>query len=386
MTTALVIGAGPAGLMAADVLGSAGVQVTLADQMPSPARKFLMAGKSGLNLTRAEDAERFLAAYGLVSQAFAEAVAAFGPEAVQHWAEGLGQAVFTGSTGRVFPRVMKASPLLRAWLARLDELGVVLRRHWRWEGFAGAGSVFATPEGQAEVAADITVLAMGGASWRRLGSDGEWAGRFGGQVAPFAASNVGLRRAWSRYMEPHFGAPLKAVALKAAGQVSRGEVVLTRDGIEGGGIYALTPQLRAGAALSLDLVPDRSAEDVAEKRAARAKVPVAHFLRSTLRLPAVKISLFQEIAKSEGLPDPLGRIKELPLAHEGLQPMDGAISTAGGLRFGALDGWMLRARPGVFAAGEMLDWEAPTGGYLITGCLASGRAAALQALDWAARG
>ena len=375
---ALVIGAGPAGLMAAEVLSEAGVSVLVADQMPSPARKFLMAGKSGLNLTK-EDAA-FDAAYGTVSTAFARAIADFGPKEVIQWAMGLGQEVFTGSTGRVFPVVMKASPLLRAWLQRLDSRGVQLRTRWRWDGWRDGRAVFDTPEGLQEIDADVTVLAMGGASWRRLGSDGEWAAQMPGLVAPFRAANVGLRVDWSAHMARWHGHPVKGVAFHAGDLTSRGEAMITDKGLEGGGIYSVSGAVRDGAPLTVDLLPDLSHADVATRLAQHGpKASWATRLRKALRLEGARAALLNEFGRpfSEDMASP---IKGLPVRHAGLLPMDEAISTAGGLRFDALDGFRLAGGARVYAAGEMLDWEAPTGGWLITGCLGTGRAAALQAL------
>jgi uncharacterized flavoprotein (TIGR03862 family) len=376
---ALVIGAGPAGLMAAETLARAGRRVTVLDAKPSPGRKFLMAGKSGLNLTKDEPAATFAAAYGAVPGPLAPMLAAFGPVAAMDWARDLGQPVFTGSTGRVFPVAMKASPLLRAWLARLDGLGVTLRTRWRWTGWLGDALAFDTPEGPRTLAPRVTVLALGGGSWARLGSDGEWTVHLaarGVPVVPFAASNVGLSVAWTPAMAPHMGAAVKAVALSAGPVTSRGEVVLTDRGIEGGGLYPLAPAIRAGHALTLDLAPDLALAEVARRLSApRGKRTVAEHLRRTLGLPGVKRALMTEFARP--LPaDPAALaalVKALPIRHDGPRPLDEAISTAGGLPFAALtDGLELRALPGVFAAGEMLDWDAPTGGYLLTACLATG--------------
>jgi uncharacterized flavoprotein (TIGR03862 family) len=307
----------------------------------------------------------------------------FGPRAVMDWAAGLGQPTFTGSTGRVFPVAMKASPLLRAWAARLAGQGVALRTGWRWQGWAEGGAEFATADGVQLVRPRATVLALGGASWRRLGSDGAWAGQFPGLVAPFQPSNVGLRVDWSAHMAPHLGQPVKGVALRAGGQVSRGEWVIGRGGIEGGGVYALIPALRGGAALTVDLVPDLTAQALADRL---ARVPHRASLSSRLRklgLSPVLAALVLEWGRP--VPAEIGPLlRALPVPHRGPLPQDQAISTAGGLRFDALDGFMLRDRPGVFAAGEMLDWDAPTGGYLITACLATGRAAARQAGAWLA--
>ena len=386
MKTALVIGAGPAGLMAADVLSNAGVQVTLADKMPSVGRKFLMAGKSGLNLTKAEPTEVFNSVYAPQSPILSDALSAFGSEAVQDWATGLGQALFIGSTGRVFPKAMKASPLLRAWLARLAARGVTLQTRWAWTGWDDRAAVFDTPDGVQRITADATVLALGGASWARLGSDGAWADLIKGTV-PFAPANMGFLREWSPHMAPFIGQPVKGIALHAGDLTSRGEIVLSAQGLEGGGIYEVSRAMRSGDALSLDLVPDLSGQAVAQRWSRKAaKTTLTKFLKSGLRLPPIKIALFHEVTKSamaQTAQDWQQLIKALPITHDGPRPMDQAISTAGGVGFAALDRhFMLHDRPGVFCAGEMLDWEAPTGGYLITGCLATGQAAALGALAW----
>ena len=379
--TAVVVGAGPAGLMAADVLSAAGVAVTVADRMPSVGRKFLMAGKSGLNLTKMEDPATFTAAFGDMPPALAQAIAAFGPAEVVAWAEGLGQPVFTGSTGRVFPVAMKASPLLRAWLNRLADRDVALRTRWTWEGWAGDALRFATPQGPQDLSPDITILACGGASWARLGSDGAWARHIPG-TAPFKPANCGFRVDWSAHMAPFHGTPVKATRLDAGAATSRGEWVITRDGIEGGGVYAVSAAVRDGAPLTVDLLPDLDATRVAARVAdAGAKASTSKILKSVLRLPPVKIALFNELSRKVAGTHPLAvLLKTLPLPVTGPMPMDAAISTAGGLKFAALDGLRLSDRPRTFAAGEMLDWEAPTGGYLITASLATGRLAAQEAL------
>ncbi|MCE0506015.1 TIGR03862 family flavoprotein [Roseivivax sp. GX 12232] len=377
-SSALVIGGGPAGLMAAEALLDAGWRVTLAEQKPSLARKFLMAGKSGLNLTKAEPAEEFLKAYGAAADWLAPMLAAFGPEAAVRFAEELGQEVFTGSTGRVFPKVMKASPLLRAWLARLEAKRLEVRTRWRWTGGAGP-FIFDTPEGPVTRAPDVAVLAAGGASWRRLGSDGAWAGHLeaeGLELTPFAPANAGLKVDWSPHMTRHFGAPLKNIALTAGDITARGEAVISARGLEGGGLYPLSPALRQGAALTLDLAPDRTVEALARRLARpRGKDSLSNWLRKALKLSPQAQALVMECARPlPREPEALARLlKALPVAHAGLRPLDEAISTAGGLPRAALDeGLMLRAKPGVFAAGEMLDWEAPTGGYLLTACMATG--------------
>lgn len=379
---AIVVGAGPAGLMAADVLSAAGLPVLLAEAMPSPGRKILMAGKSGLNLTRDETPEAYLAAFGALPDWFADILAAFGPAETMAFAESLGQPLFTGSTGRVFPVAMKASPLLRSWLARLERQGVVLRRRWRWTGWQDDGHLFDTPDGPVQIAPRVAVLAMGGASWRRLGSDGAWAGAFAeAELAPFAPANAGLSVHWSPHMARHLGSPLKACALRAGDLTSRGECVISKRGLEGGGLYPLTPALRQGAALTIDLCPDLTEQAVSDRLArSRGKASLANHLRRTLGLDPAKQALLNEFGRP--LPADLAPLlKALPVRHAGLRPMDEAISTAGGVRLDAVDETlMLRARPGTFVAGEMLDWEAPTGGYLITACLATGRHAGRAAL------
>jgi uncharacterized flavoprotein (TIGR03862 family) len=384
MTTALVIGAGPAGLMAADVMAAAGLRVTIADAMPTVGRKFLMAGKSGLNLTKDEGSAAFLQAYDPLPPALHRALRAYGPPQVMDWAQSLGQEVFTGTSGRVFPRAMKASPLLRAWLVRLGGLSVTLHTRWHWQGRDGAASQFATPAGPMTLATDITVLAMGGASWARLGSDGRWAEHFPGQTAPFQPANMGFGVDWSPHMARHFGQPIKSVMLIAGGRQVRAEFVITKTGVEGGGIYAVSKALRQGATLTLDLMPDVPLATIRARLGAMPRKDSAANCLRKLGLDPAKIALMQEFGRP--LPADLGPlIKGLPVRLLGPHPIDQAISTAGGLRFDALDGFMLRDRPGTFAAGEMLDWEGPTGGYLITACLATGRAAAMQALAFRAQ-
>ncbi|MCK0151790.1 TIGR03862 family flavoprotein [Marivita sp. S6314] len=392
MTDALVIGGGPAGLMAADALLSAGRAVTLVEAKPSIGRKFLMAGKSGLNLTKMQPFGPFLSAYGGglgQKPGLRNALHAFDPEAVRDWAEDLGQATFTGSTGRLFPKVMKASPLLRAWLERLDGMGLTRHTRWRWTGWDANACLFDTPDGQRVLTPRVTVFALGGSSWARLGSDGAWAEQFAANgigLAPFQPSNAGLLVDWSDHMDRHFGAPLKNIALTAGGQISRGEVVISKRGLEGGGIYTLTPQLREGHTLHLDLVPDLPLDTVTARLAKpRGKQSLSSFLRKTLKLSSAAQAMLREFVSP--LPDTQAAlaqaIKAIPVRHAGLRPMDEAISTAGGVSFDALDdALMLRDRPGTFCAGEMLDWDAPTGGYLLTACFATGRWAGRHAAEF----
>ena len=372
---ALVIGAGPAGLMAAEALSGAGRRVTVTEAMPTPGRKFLMAGKSGLNLTKDEAADTFAAQYA--PDWIAPMVAEFGPAQVCDWAQGLGIAVFTGSSGRVFPTGMKASPLLRAWLARLGSAGVTLRTGWRWSGWEGDALRFQTPAGDRLLRPKVTVLALGGASWARLGSDAAWVpwltGR-GAAVTPFRPANMGFTIGWSPHMARYFGQPVKGVALIAGSQRERGEFVLSRRGIEGGGIYAVSAAVRDGATLTLDLFPDLSDAALAARLSrAGPYESLPNRLRKT-GLDPVRAALVQEW----GRPLPTGPalaalLKSLPVRHSGPRPMDEAISVAGGIARDSLtDGLELRGCPGLFATGEMLDWEAPTGGYLLTGCLATG--------------
>ncbi|MEO3417234.1 TIGR03862 family flavoprotein [Roseovarius sp. CAU 1744] len=387
MMDALVIGAGPAGLMAAEELARAGHRVRVAEAKPSVARKLLMAGKSGLNLTRDEPFDRFLAAYGRDATVLDPMLRAFGPEQVKNWATGLEQSLFTGSTGRVFPTVMKASPLLRAWLARLSDLGVEIRTRWHWQGWDADGVIFDTPGGAQLLAPAVTVLACGGASWARLGSDGAWAAHVpASALTPFQPANAALSVNWSPHMRPHFGTALKAVRWSAGTLSSRGEAVITERGLEGGGLYTLTPAMRAGGALTVDLAPDVPLARLAAQLSAKPEtLRLSRWLKNALRLSPAKCALFLEYAQGRALPrrDWAQTLKALPIQHTAIRPLDEAISTAGGLRFDALDArLMLRARPGTFAAGEMLDWEAPTGGYLLTACLATGRWAGRAAADY----
>jgi uncharacterized flavoprotein (TIGR03862 family) len=397
--TVAIIGAGPAGLMAAERLSMVGVAVTIYDRMASPARKFLMAGRGGLNLTHSEELPRFLTRYGAAQARLAPAIAAFPPAALRDWAHGLGQPTFVGSSGRVFPRSLKASPLLRAWLARLAANGVRLASRRTWLGWDADGRlVFRLPDGSQETAApDATVLALGGASWPRLGADGGWVGLLvakGIAVAPLRPANCGFAVDWTEGFRARFaGQPLKNIALTWEGRSVRGEAVVTDYGIEGGAIYALSAALRDAIEargpidLRVDLRPDMTQADLVARLArARQRETLANVLRKAANLSPVAINLLRE-AIGPALPRDPGTlaalVKSVPLTLRAPQPLARAISTAGGIALDELDAhFMLRALPGVFAAGEMLDWEAPTGGYLLQACFATGRAAAEGALRW----
>ena len=385
-----IIGAGPAGLMAAEVALGAGARVDIYDAMPSAGRKFLMAGKSGLNITHSEDEAVFHARYDAPDERLAAMVEAFGPSEIVRWMAGLGIEAHVGSSGRVFPIGMKASPLLRRWLARLGEAGAVLHTRHRWTGWDESGAlVFETMNGRTSVKPDAVVLALGGASWRRLGSDGEWthilAGR-GVALESFAPSNCGFLVQWSAKMAAHEGAPVKGVALSVHGQTVRGDFVITRSGIESGAVYPLAAALRRNiaadgrAVLTLDLLPEADeATLTARLAAAHPKDSLPNRLRKALKIDGAKAALLFEVTK--GAPpreaEALARlIKALPLTLTGTAPMDSAISTSGGVPWDALDeGLMLKAVPHVYCAGEMIAWDAPTGGYLLTACLATGRVA-----------
>jgi uncharacterized flavoprotein (TIGR03862 family) len=328
-------------------------------------------------------------AYGEAADWLRPMIGEFDAQIVQNWARELGQELFTGSTGRVFPKAMKASPLLRAWMARLAEMGVELRTCWRWTGWEDTALRFDTPEGAQLASADVTVLALGGASWSRLGSDGAWAPLLadrGVALAPFAAANAGVLVNWSDHMKPMFGEPLKGVALRAGDTLTRGEAVISQRGLEGGGIYTISKPVREGADLCIDLLPDLSEAEVIKRLSKpRGKASMANHLRKALKLGAARMALLQEFGRPlpPDITDLARLIKGLRIDHAGLRPMDEAISTAGGVRQDALtDGLMLTAIPGVFCAGEMLDWEAPTGGYLLTACLATGRWAGRSAAEY----
>lgn len=369
---ALVIGAGPAGLMAAEELARAGRQVVVAEAKPSPARKFLMAGKSGLNITKDAPAADFLSAYDCPDR-LRPMLERFGSEEVKAFCRGLGQEVFTGSSGRVFPVAMKGSPLMRAWLARLSGLGVDLRSRWRWVGFEGEAFVFDTPEGRQVLRAKRVVLALGGASWARLGSDAAWVpwlAEKGVKITPWQPANMGFAVNWSPHMARQFGQAVKGAALMVGDRRERGEFVISARGVEGGGIYAVSRALRQGAGLVLDLMPDLALAEIAA-RLDRMKPgdSRANRLRKLGLAPAAA-ALVLEWGREMDL---AAAIKALPARLGPPRPLDEAISVAGGVAWEAVtEGLELKALHGVFVAGEMLDWEAPTGGYLLTACLATG--------------
>ncbi|MEL6979372.1 MAG: TIGR03862 family flavoprotein [Pseudomonadota bacterium] len=394
-----IIGGGPAGLAAAEsaALTLAGRRtpgpalpgrIAVFEAMPSLGRKLLMAGKSGLNITFDAPSDRLIAAYRRSSPALEQAVRAFGPAEIRAWMDGLGAPSFVGTSGRVFPEAMKASPLLRAWLRRLSGLGVETRPRWRWRRITAQGLDFETPRGVRRVAARVCVLAMGGASWPRLGSTGAWTAelaRLGAPIAPFAPSNVG----WSAGLSPFFlerfaGAPLKTIAAAAGGARVRGALMITRYGFEGAPLYALTPPLSAGAALALDLAPDRRRDAlIAALGKPRGKASFSSWMRKAARLGPAETALLREAGAPPSEPEALAaRIKACPVPLTGPRPIEEAISTAGGLAWeGVGPDLALRAHPTVFAAGEMLEWDAPTGGYLLTACLALGRRAGAAAAE-----
>jgi len=405
MSTAVVIGGGPAGLMAAEVLAQGGVQVDLYDAMPSVGRKFLLAGVGGMNITHSEPFDAFLSRYGVRASLVKPLLEGFPPATLREWIHGLGIETFVGSSGRVFPRDMKAAPLLRAWLHRLRESGAQFHVRHRWMGWSDSGALhFATPQGEVMVHTDAVVLALGGGSWSKLGSDGAWVpllAQQGVDVAPLLPSNCGFDVAggWSEHLRSRFaGQPLKTVALRfndAAGHVHqrKGELMLSDSGIEGSLVYALTALLRdtievqGAVTVQLDLAPDKTLErliaEVSHPRGARS---LSSHLQSRSGIKGVKTALLREILAAEQLNDPVKlahAIKSLPITLAAPRPLDEAISSAGGVRFESLDEkLMLHGLPGAFCAGEMLDWEAPTGGYLLTACFASGRVAGQGALNY----
>ncbi|HWU50750.1 MAG TPA: TIGR03862 family flavoprotein [Asticcacaulis sp.] len=371
-----IIGAGPAGLMAADLLSAAGRRVTIYDRMPSPARKFLMAGRGGLNLTHSEPFERFVARYGRRAPVLRAALEGFTPKDLRDWADALGAETFVGTSGRVFPKAMKASPLLRAWLARLEAQGVGLRLRSEWRGWDAQGRLLI---GDEAVQTETTILALGGASWPKLGSDGGWVGRLaerGVKMAPFLPANAGFLTGWSDAMQRFAGEPLKNIALGFGGRSVKGEIMLTRRGLEGGAVYALSGPLREAiqrygfAELVIDLKPDLNAGQVASKLGrASPKDSLSNRLRKSLGLPPAAIALVHETKAAD--------VKAVTVRLTGMQGLERAISSAGGVSFEAVTpDFELKALPGVYCVGEMLDWEAPTGGYLLQVCFSTAVAAA----------
>ncbi|TCA19697.1 TIGR03862 family flavoprotein [Rhizobium leguminosarum bv. viciae] len=395
-----IIGGGPAGLAAAELLSRSGHAVTVYDAMPTLARKFLLAGKSGLNITHSEDYARFTTRFGVASAHLRPALDAFTPDDIRDWAAGLGTETFVGSSGRVFPKVMKASPLLRAWLRRLEAHGATLHTRHRWTGFAEDGYAFETPEGRSIVHCDAALLALGGASWPRLGSDASWLTRLserGVEIDAFRPANCGFVVGWSGSFSERFaGEPVKSVTATSEAGTFPGEFVITGSGIEGSLIYAHTASLRdrllnhGSAALTLDLAPGRTTERLSRDLARQdAKSSFSNRLRKGAGLDGVKAALLRELAPERDRTDPerlAGMIKALPVPVIETRPIAEAISSAGGIRWSGIDdSYMLKALPGTFVAGEMLDWEAPTGGYLLTACLATGRAAARGIEAWLQR-
>jgi hypothetical protein len=402
MPLVAIIGAGPAGLMAAERLVAVdGQKVAIFDAMPSPGRKFLMAGKGGMNITHAEPLPEFIGRYGSRQAALAPLLKRFGPQQLREWIHGLGIETFVGTSGRVFPTEMKAAPLLRAWLHRLRQQGVQLHVRHRWLGWADDGALrFATPEGEKTVAADATILALGGGSWAKLGSDGAWVPLLAARgipVAPLKPANCGFDVAWSaHFSERYAGQPVKPVIASVAGRRKQGEFNITASGIEGGLIYALSAPLRDAlettghATLHLDLAPGKTLERLtADLARPRGRDSLANHLRRRAGIEGVKAGLLRELLPflaSTATDELAAAIKHLPLPVTATRPLDEAISTAGGVAFEALDeSLMLRDLSGVFCAGEMLDWEAPTGGYLLTACFATGRVAGDGAQAWLAR-
>ena len=386
----LVIGGGPAGLMAADMAIRNGLKITVIDSMPTLGRKFLMAGKSGLNLTMNEDALRFKNRIIQDNKLIGKALDEFGPNEVIKWVNSLGIETFTGSTGRVFPKSMKASPLLRKWINQLVDLGVLLKTRWKLIGISDTTATFQTPEGIVNETADGIILALGGASWPKLGSTGDWQSLFNsGDIESFQPSNCSFLVSWSLKMSKYFGEPIKSIKLDAGHQSSRGEIMISKEGIEGGGIYPLSSALKKDLELKLDLLPDWNIEKISRLLTLpRGKASYSNILRKRLKLEPIKQAILREFAMDAfGEPNLLAKnIKSLRIPLNGTGPIQTAISTTGGMKLGSIDeSFMLRSHPGVFCAGEMLDWDAPTGGYLLTTCMATGRMAGKFASQFVSR-
>lgn len=392
-----IIGGGPAGLAAAELLGQHGHKVTIYEAMPTPARKFLMAGKSGLNLTHNEDFEKFKTRYGHAMPNLEHALDDLMPLDIRRWANELGADTFVGSSGRVFPKVMKASPLLRNWLKRLEQLGVTLKTRHRWQGFEGEQLLFQTPEGPVTAKHDAAILALGGISWPRLGGNGDWIEHLKSlnvEIAPFQPANCGFEVNWSDYFKEKFaGEPIKSVSATSDLGPQKGEFVISKHGVEGSLIYHHSAALRdeinskGHATLALDLVPDQSIDKLSAKlEKQNRKQSFSNLLRKGAKLTGAKAALLREVTPEANKLDSIELaklIKALPLKLAATRPIKDAISSAGGVKWSEVDqNYMLKKRPGLFVAGEMLDWEAPTGGYLLTACLATGRAAAYGVLKW----
>jgi uncharacterized flavoprotein (TIGR03862 family) len=397
--TIAVIGGGPAGLRAAEVLAEAGYAVTVFDHKPTGARKFLLAGRGGLNLTHSDPVAEFLKKYGTAENAMARAFALFSPTDLRAWCHDLGFETFVGTSGRVYPKGMKATPLLRAWLQKLDRLGVKFAPRHAWVGWNGDALAFETAGGPVAFKADATLLALGGASWPHLGSDGHWTAILRAQnipLAPFRPANCGFLVAWSdTFRQRHAGEPLKPVTLTFAGRSQRGEIMITQKGVEGSLIYAFGAALRdeievrGNAVVTLDLRPDLTQDELSQRlNAPRGRRSLANHLRKAGGLSPLAASLLREGARDLS-PDPTGlaeRIKAMPVTLVAAGPIARAISSAGGVAWNALtDDLMLQDKPGVFVAGEMIDWEAPTGGYLLQGCFSTATLAAKGMRDWLSR-
>lgn len=393
-----IIGGGPAGLMAADVLATQGIDVHVFDAMPSLGRKFLMAGKSGLNLTHSESLDKFFTRFGDANERLLPALSSFTPGDIQDWAKDLGVETFVGSSGRIFPKDFKAAPLLRAWLRQLRAKGVTIHVRHKWMGWSADGALhFETPNGDVSVTAQATLLALGGGSWPTLGSDGAWVEPLQSQgidIAPLRPANCGFEVTWSDYLIRHFaGEALKTVKLSFQDQHASGDVTLSHFGLESGPVYTLSAALRdtieqeGSAILTIDLSPGRSLAELTEALSRpRGKKTMATHLKRTVRISGVKAALLRDLVSAEDFADPArlaGAIKALPVRLERPRPLEEAISTAGGVKLEALnDGFMIKALPGVFCAGEMMDWEAPTGGYLLSACFATGRTSGAAIAEW----
>lgn len=393
-----IIGGGPSGLMAAEIIATAGHQVTIYDAMPTLGRKFMMAGRGGLNLTHSEPLENFTTRYFEASNWLEPHIKAFGPQELKKWCEELGQETFIGSSGRIFPISMKASPLLRAWLKRLDNLGVQYKTRHSWQGFDGANLIFSDADKKTvKVKPDATLLALGGASWPHLGSDASWVNilaKYSVKISDLRPANCGFITKWSEYLITNFaGTPLKSVAITHKNFSHKGEMIITKHGIEGVAVYALSANLRESiksegrAVLQIDLRPEMSVKALAQKLQIRGKKSLSNYLRKA-GFPPIASALLNELISSEQLakatPEIMAQyLKSLPITLTSTTNIDRAISTAGGISRDSLDkNFMLKTKPGVFAAGEMLDWEAPTGGYLLQACFSTAVSAAKGILDF----